>query len=142
LEASLRQRGRCFEAAALVAVCFALARRRAMVAAVTRTRFDRFGKDLVRDALGDRYAVESDAEVPVETRRIDLWITPREPGAAQPDHLGLLGRIAGGAVTLEFFHNTPSGEDLRVCLIKHGEFQHRLARRKELVPVPAMTRSS
>jgi len=39
-------------------------------------------------------------------------------------------------VTLEFFHNTPSGEDLHVCLIKHGEFRHFLSRRKTLPPIP------
>jgi hypothetical protein len=62
-----------------------------MVAAVTRTPFDRFGKQLVRDAVDGRCSVETDAEVPADTRRVDLWITPREAGAALPDHLGLLG---------------------------------------------------
>ena len=95
-----------------------------MVAAVTRTPFDRFGKQMVRDALEGRYSVETDAEVPADTRRIDLWVTPRDACASPPDHLGLLGRITNGSVTLEFFHNTPSGEELHVCLIKHGEFRH------------------
>jgi hypothetical protein len=107
-----------------------------MVAAVIRTPFDRFGKQLVRDAVEGRCSVESDAEVPADTRRIDLWVTPREVGALSPDHLGLLGRITSGSVTLEFFHNTPSGEELHVCLIKHGEFRHYLSRRKTLPPLP------
>jgi hypothetical protein len=107
-----------------------------MVAAVTRTPFDRFGKQMVRDALESRCSVETDAEVPADTRRIDLWVTPREAGASLPDHLGLLGRITSRAVTLEFFHNTPSGEELHVCLIKHGEFRHFLSRRKTLPPLP------
>jgi hypothetical protein len=114
----------------------ALTSRRAIVAAVTRTPFDRLGKDLVREALEGRCSVESDAEVPASTRRIDLWVTPREAGARPPDHLGLLGRITSGSVTLEFFHNTPSGEELHICLIKHGEFRHLLSRRKTLPPVP------
>jgi hypothetical protein len=80
-----------------------------MVAAVTRTPFDRFGKQMARDALEHRCSVETDAEVPADTRRIDLWDTPREACASLPDHLGLLGRITGRSVTLEFFHNTPSG---------------------------------
>jgi hypothetical protein len=95
-----------------------------MVAAVIRTPFDRFGKQMVRDAVEGRCSVESDAEVPANTRRIDLWVTPRDAVASLPDHLGLLGRITSGSVTLEFFHNTPSGEELHVCLIKHGEFRH------------------
>jgi hypothetical protein len=107
-----------------------------MVAAVIRTPFDRFGKDLVRDALGGRFSVESDAEVPANTRRIDLWVTPREASASLPDHLGLLGRIIGSSVTLEFFHNTPNGEELHVCLIKHGEFRHFLSQRTTLPPLP------
>ena len=107
-----------------------------MVAAVMRARYDWFGKQMVRDALEGRCSVETDAEVPADTRRIDLWVTPPEAGASLPDHLGLLGRITGGSVTLEFFHNTPSGEELHVCLIKHGEFRHFLSRRKTLPPLP------
>lgn len=103
---------------------------------MTRTRFDRFGKEMVRDALEDRCIVETDAEVPADTRRVDLWVRPREAGAPLPDHLGLLGRITSRSVTLEFFHNTPSGEDLHVCLIKHGEFRHFLSRRRTLPPIP------
>jgi hypothetical protein len=68
--------------AACVHVCFfVLASHRAKVVAVTRTPFDRFGKQLVRDALEGRCSVETDAEVPADTRRIDLWVTPREASA-------------------------------------------------------------
>ena len=126
----------CFQAACVHGRFFALASRRAMVAAVIRTPFDRFGKQMVRDALEGRCSVETDAEVPADTRRIDLWVTPRETGASPPDHLGLLGRITSGSVTLEFFHNTPSGDELATCLIKHGEFRHFLSRQKTLPPVP------
>lgn len=100
-----------------------------------RTRFDYLSKQMIRDALEDYWSIETDAEVPADTRRIDLWVTPLE-GASPLTHLGLLGRIACGAVTLEFFHNTPSGEELRMCLIKHGEFRHFLSRRKTLPPLP------
>jgi hypothetical protein len=106
-----------FEAVCVHVRLFALASRRAMVAAVTRTPFDRFGEQMVRDALEGRCSVETDAEVPADTRRIDLWVTPREVCESLPDHLGLLGRITSRSVTLEFFHNTPSGEELHVCLL-------------------------
>jgi hypothetical protein len=116
-----------------------------MVAAVTRTPFDRFGKQMVRDALERCCSIETDAEVPADTRRIDLWVTPHKAGASLPDHLGLLGRITSGSVTLEFFHHTPSGEDLRVCLIKHGEFRHNtessIIRRSRSRKRPARRRS-
>jgi hypothetical protein len=101
-----------------------------------RTRFDQFGKQMVRSALTSRGPVETDAEVPADTRRIDLWFTPDPPIEAAPADLGLLGRITVGPSTLEFFHNTPSGEDLAACLIKHGEFRHFLSLRKTPPPIP------
>jgi hypothetical protein len=125
-----------FQAACVHVRFFVVASRRAMVAAVTRTPYDRFGKQLVRDALERRCSVETDAEIPADARRIDLWVTPREASAPLPDHLGLLGRITSSSVTLEFFHNTPSGDELAVCLIKHGEFRRFLSRRKTLPPLP------
>jgi hypothetical protein len=109
-----------------------------MVAAVTRTPFDLLGKQLVRDAVEGRGSVETDAEVPAHTRHIDLWFTPRDASSALQDHLGLLGRIIGRSVTIEFFHNTPSAEELHVCLLKHGEFRHFLSRQKTLPPVPVL----
>lgn len=107
-----------------------------MVVTVVRTPFDRFGKQMVSAAVEGRCTVESDAEVPASTRRIDLWISPREGSPPPPAHLGLLGRITSRAATLEFFHNTPSGEDLLVCLVKHAEFRFFLSRRKTLPAIP------
>ncbi|MEO7731704.1 MAG: hypothetical protein ABIY55_12080 [Kofleriaceae bacterium] len=101
-----------------------------------RTRFDQFGKQMVRTALEARGPVETDAEVPADTRRIDLWFMPDPARTAAPDQLGVLGRIAGGPSTLEFFHNTPSGDELAACLIKHGEFRHFLSLRRTPPPVP------
>jgi hypothetical protein len=115
---------------------FLFALRHAMVAAPMRTRFDQFGKQMVRTALEAGGAVETDAEVPADTRRIDLWFVPDPARGTVPAHLGVLGRIAGGPSTLEFFHDTPSGEDLAACLIKHGEFRHFLSLRRTPPPVP------
>ena len=81
--------------------------------ALMRTRYDQFGKQMVRTALATRGPVETDAEVPADTRRIDLWFTPDPTREPVPDHLGLLGRITAGPSTLEFFHNTPSGDEPR-----------------------------
>jgi len=107
-----------------------------MVAAAMRARYDQLGKQMIRELLEGRCSVETDAEVPADTRRIDVWVTPHEMGASPPEHLGLLGRITSGAVTLELFHNTPNGDELAACLIKHGEFRHFLSRRKTLPPLP------
>ncbi|TMQ12841.1 MAG: hypothetical protein E6J90_30210, partial [Deltaproteobacteria bacterium] len=101
------------------------------------TPFDRLGKELVRDAVEGRCSVESDAEVPASARHIDLWVTPREGYASPPEDLGLLGRIINSSVTLEFFHNTPSGPELRTCLIKHDEFRQFLSRPRTL-PLPTL----
>ena len=101
-----------------------------------RTRFDQFGKQMVRSAVASRGAVETDAEVPADTRRIDLWFMPDPAGEPVPAYLGLLGRITAGPSTLEFFHNTPSGDDLADCLIKYGQFCHYLSLRKPPPPIP------
>jgi hypothetical protein len=101
-----------------------------------RTRFDQFGKQMVRSAVVSRGSVETDAEVPADTRRIDLWFMPDPACEPAPDYLGLLGRITAGPSTLEFFHNTPSGDDLADCLIKHGQFRHYLSLRKLPPPIP------
>jgi hypothetical protein len=132
----LFHRVQCFHGVCIHVDFFALLSPRAMVAAAMRMRYDQFGKQMFRDELEGWWSVETDAEVPAETRRIDLWVTPREAGAPPPNRLGLLGRLITGAVTLEFFHHTPSGEELRMCLIKHGEFRHFLSRRKTLPPLP------
>jgi hypothetical protein len=68
----------------------------AMVATPMRTRFDQLGKQMVRTALETRGPVETDAEVPADTRRIDLWFMPDPARGSVPDHLGVLGRIADG----------------------------------------------
>jgi hypothetical protein len=109
---------------------------RAMVVAPMRTPFDQFGKQMVRAATESRGAVETDAEVPADTRRIDLWFMPDEARAQVVDDLGWLGRMTSGSSTFEFFHNTPSGDELAACLIKHGQFRHFLLQRKIPPPVP------
>jgi hypothetical protein len=110
--------------------------RRAIVASPRRTRYDQFGKQLIRAALEGRGSVETDVEVPVETQRIDIWFTPDAARAEAFDDLGLLGRIISGPGTAELFHNTPSGDDLTGCLAKHREFRHLLPRRKAQPPLP------
>jgi hypothetical protein len=103
---------------------------------VTRTRFDDFGKQMIRAALETRGPVETDAEVSADTRRIDVWFMPDLTHERVADDLGLLGRITGVASTFELFHCTPRGDELAACLVKHGEFRHFLSLRKLPPPVP------
>jgi hypothetical protein len=101
-----------------------------------RTPYDQLGKQMVRNAVEHCGPVETDAEVPADTRKIDVWFMQDPAGEPVPDHLGVLGRIVGGSTTLEFFHNTPGGDELAGCLIKHGEFRHFLSLRKAPPPIP------
>ena len=104
--------------------------------ATMRNRYDQFGKQMVRTALEGCCTIETDAEVPAEARRIDLWLMLRDASASLPEHLGLLGTIASRASTLEFFHNTPSSDELVACLIKQAEFRFHLPRRMAAPPLP------
>jgi len=101
-----------------------------------RTVFDQFGKQMARAALAGRGLVETDAEVSSDPRRIDLWFTPAPGDEVATDELGLFGRITAGPSTLEFFHCTPSPEELDACMIKHGQFRHLLSLRKPPPPTP------
>ena len=92
---------------------------------------------MVRTAVEGACAVETDAEVVVDARRIDVWFTPIVARAPLPEQLGLLGRITSSAGTIELFHNTPSGRRLASCMVKHGDFRHSLSRRKP--PPPPLT---
>lgn len=103
---------------------------------VIRTRFDQFGKQMVRAALASHGPVETDAEVPAEPRRVDVWFVPDPARAPIPEGLGLLGRITGGPSAVELFHNTPNGDDLAACVIKHGQFRHYLSLRKAAASTP------
>jgi hypothetical protein len=101
-----------------------------------RTRFDQFSKQMVREALESRGSVETDAEVPADTRRIDLWFVPNGGNSGAAENLGWLGRITLGPSTLEFFHNTPDGDELTTCVLKQGNFRHFLSLRKTMPPLP------
>jgi len=104
--------------------------------ALPRTRFDLFGKQMVRAAVAACGPVETDAEVHADTRRIDLWFMPDPTREPVPAYLGLLGRMIAGPSTFEFFHKTPNRDDLAACLIKHGQFRHYLSLREPPPPIP------
>jgi len=100
------------------------------------TPFDQFGKQMIRNAIESHGPVETDAEVPAHTRRIDLWYMPDPTREPVLEHLGLLGRLLGGPSTFELYHDTPRGHALAGCVIKHGQFRHFLSLREAPPPVP------
>jgi hypothetical protein len=101
-------------------------------------RFDYFSKDLVSTALETCGQVVTDVEVPADPRKVDLWFMPDPSREPVPAYLGLLARLLAGPSALEFFHNTPNGNELAACVIKHGMFRHRLSLRKEPPPIPIL----
>jgi len=102
-----------------------------------RSRFDQFIKQLTSAAYRPGGAVETDAEVSPDARRIDLWFTPR-PGDSERVllPLGLLGRFGHTACTLKSFHQTPGGLEVIDCLFKHHLFRRLLAARDPPPPLP------
>jgi hypothetical protein len=101
-----------------------------------RNRFDQFGKQMVRDGFAAAGIVETDAEVSPDARRIDLWFTPDPTLASGLSRLGLLGRIAKRACTIEPFHATPGGDEVMGCVCKNHLFRELLARRDPSPPLP------
>jgi hypothetical protein len=102
------------------------------------TRFDQFSKEMVRKAVEGRGVVEIEAEVRAEIRNVDLRFTPDSSRPPVGDELGLLGRITEHPSTLEFFHNTPDPEQLRGCVIKHGDLINAVLRSPGLTPAPTL----
>src|SRR5262249_14347188 len=104
--------------------------------AVTRTPFDQLGKDMVSSALQRHGRIKTEREVAPNSRRIDVWFTPRSRRSVLPDHLGLLGQILRRPCALEFCHKTPNGAKLSGYVIKHGDFRHLLLLDKKRNPLP------
>lgn len=102
-----------------------------------RNRFDQFAKLMMREGYAPAGAVETDAEVSPDAARIDVWFTPNPAlRASTLAHLGLLGRLARTACTVEPFHATPDGDEIMGCICKHHLFRRVLARRTLPPPLP------
>ena len=108
----------------------------AMLPHPVRTRYDQFGKDLLEKAFAPAAAVETEAEVTAERRRIDVWVLPDPARGAALDDLGVLGTMARVPSTFELCHRTPSGEEVAALIYKHGDFRHMLSLRDPAPPLP------
>ncbi|MBZ8179994.1 hypothetical protein [Oscillatoria salina] len=100
---------------------------------MTRQPHDQFAKQYLTELLASLGTVEISKEVPGEVRQIDLYFAPSATPTAEPQTLGLLGRLASFPCLLEPFRNQPSQTEIRSCLLKllqlQSEFQ-RQARRE------------
>jgi hypothetical protein len=84
-----------------------------------RNRFDRLAKDIAQEGMTPIGKVVTDAEVPGEAQHADLWYEPDPARASGRERLGLLGRLAATACTIEAYSDTPSADEVRACVHKH-----------------------
>ncbi|WP_437959886.1 hypothetical protein WME76_09705 [Sorangium sp. So ce119] len=84
-----------------------------------RNRFDRLAKDVAQEGLTTTGKVVTNAEVAGETQHADVWYEPDPARASERERLGLLGRLAETACTIEAYSDTPSTEEARACVEKH-----------------------
>ncbi|WP_434047141.1 MULTISPECIES: hypothetical protein [Sorangium] len=84
-----------------------------------RNRFDRLAKDIAQEGLTTTGKVVTNAEVIGETQLADVWYEPDPARASDRERLGLLGRLAETACTIEAYSDTPSAEEARACVEKH-----------------------
>ncbi len=98
---------------------------------MTRTKHDRFAKELLAGLLDPFGTTDIDVAVSSEVRAIDLLFTPQL--ATNLVSLGLLGRIAQTPCIIEPYRNPPTAEDIRICLMRlaiYEGMQQRKANRK------------
>ncbi|HLO48978.1 MAG TPA: hypothetical protein VK211_11230 [Kamptonema sp.] len=95
---------------------------------MTRQPHDQFAKQYLAELLTPLGEVNISREVSGETRQIDVWFAPRLQPAADPQTLGLLGKIASRPCLLEPFRNQPSKTEIRNCILKLFSLQSQLQR--------------
>ncbi|AUX45003.1 hypothetical protein SOCE26_064820 [Sorangium cellulosum] len=94
-----------------------------------RSRFDAFGKNVLRDTLARVGAADTGVEVIAASQTMDVWYVPDPARAASLTELGLLGELAADACQFEPFHDTPGPGELRGCVRKQLHWHHELERR-------------
>ncbi|KYF71611.1 hypothetical protein BE11_34250 [Sorangium cellulosum] len=104
-----------------------------------RSRFDAFGKNVLRDCLAYVGAADTGVEVLAASQIIDVWYVPDPARAALRPELGLLGELAAEPCQFEPFHDTPGPRQLRGCVRKQLHWHHELERRaRDEVPFPRL----
>lgn len=99
---------------------------------MTRNKFDQFSKEFLEELLSPLGNVEKSLEVLGTSRLVDLYFAPAPQTKAEPQMLGLLGRIAATPCLLEPFRNPPTTTEVKDCLLKllsvHADLQRRTQR--------------
>ncbi|WP_437982258.1 hypothetical protein [Sorangium sp. So ce117] len=110
-----------------------------LVTAPMRSRFDAFGKSVLRETLGLVGGADTQVEVIATSQTMDIWYVPDPARAALRAELGLLGELAAEPCQFEPFHDTPGPAELRGCVRKQLHWHHELERRAGgAVPFPRL----
>jgi hypothetical protein len=99
---------------------------------MTQSPFDQLSKQYLEDFLAPIGTVERQYEVPGEAKYVDVWFIPDRNSTEPIDDLGLLGQMAKTPCLIEPFHNPPSRDEIRTCLLKLL-WIHKDQRRKKAV---------
>jgi Domain of unknown function (DUF4351) len=100
---------------------------------MAKNSFDQFSKQLLEEVLAPFGTVETSHEVSGEPQWVDVFFVPTHQPPTTSE-LGLLGRMIQASCLIEPFHNQPTADEVRSCLLKlyqvQGDFQ-RQGRREE-----------
>ena len=104
---------------------------------MTQFPHDQFAKDYLKELLAPLGNVETSRDVAAEVRQIDVWFAPTPQPAAQPQVLGLLGRLASSPCLFEPFRNAVTPSLVRSCMSKlfdiHTDLERQARREKTTV---------
>lgn len=85
---------------------------------MTQSPFDQLSKSYLEEFLKPIGTVERQYEVPGEAKYVDVWFIPDRDRKESIDDLGLLGEMAKTPCLIEPYHNPPSRDEIRTCLLK------------------------
>jgi hypothetical protein len=95
---------------------------------MTRFIHDKFAKDYLEELLTPFGTVQAPRSVSAEVREIDVWFEPAPISEANPEVLGLLGRLAATPCILEPFRNPATAQEICDCLSKELEIRRKYYR--------------
>jgi hypothetical protein len=103
-----------------------------------RTPFDRFAKEAWSAILERAARVETESEVAADVQFVDLTFEPDPTKLAALEPFGLIASmVKEGPGLLEFFHSTPTVDDVLFCLQKQIE-RRRKRRDPAVQPAPRL----
>ncbi len=85
---------------------------------MTQSPFDQLSKSYLEEFLKPIGTVERQYEVPGEAKYVDVWFIPHQTITEPIDDLGLLGQMAKTPCLIEPYHNPPSRDAIRTCILK------------------------